>query len=193
MRITTTQALFAWEALEDSPSLPTLREFLAAVPDAKLPDSLRQRRGQGRDDYPVSVLWGTLKDRCPARHEGRTCPSDGRRPRIVDRIPAELSDARAADGPRVRGKARRSFFLPTARPRRPPAPLATPNNATGFLLCATGCMHSVGSGRRVPLAHPCSPEPLDRAVSSRSARTSTWQGSRRSARSRATSRWCRRG
>ena len=37
MRITTTQPLFAWEALEDSPSLQSLREFLAAVPDAKTP------------------------------------------------------------------------------------------------------------------------------------------------------------
>ena len=78
MRITTTQPLFAWEALEDSPSLQTLREFLAAVPDAKLLDSLRQRRGQGRDDDPVSVLGGTLKYRCSARHEGWTCPSAGR-------------------------------------------------------------------------------------------------------------------
>ena len=24
------------------------------------------------------MLWGTLKYRCPARHEGWTCPSDGR-------------------------------------------------------------------------------------------------------------------
>ena len=54
MRITTTQALFAWEGLKDSPSLQTLREFLAAVPDAKLLDSLRQRRGKGRDDDLVS-------------------------------------------------------------------------------------------------------------------------------------------
>ena len=37
MRITTTQAMFAWGALEDSPSLQTVREFLAAVPDAKTP------------------------------------------------------------------------------------------------------------------------------------------------------------
>ena len=56
MRVTSTPPLFAWEALEDSPSLQTVREFLAAVPDAKLLDSLRQWRGKGRDDYPVSVL-----------------------------------------------------------------------------------------------------------------------------------------
>ena len=68
MRITTTQPLFAWEALEDSPSLQTLREFLAAVPDAKLLDSLRQGRGKGRDDYPVSVLWGTLLLSIALRH-----------------------------------------------------------------------------------------------------------------------------
>ena len=70
MRITTTQPLFAWEALEDSPSLQTVREFLAAVPDAKLLDSLRQRRGEGRDDYTVSVLWGTLVPACAPRREG---------------------------------------------------------------------------------------------------------------------------
>ena len=78
MRITTTQAMFAWGALEDSPSLQTVREFLAAVPEPKLLDSLRQRRGQGRNDYTVSMLWGTLKDRCPARREGWACPSDAR-------------------------------------------------------------------------------------------------------------------
>ena len=70
MRITTTQPLFAWEALEDSPTLQTLREFLAAIPNAKLLDSLRQWRGKGRDDYPVSVLWGTLVPARATRREG---------------------------------------------------------------------------------------------------------------------------
>ena len=36
--------------LEDSPSLETVRRCLEAIPDT----SLRQ----GRDDSPVSVLWG---------------------------------------------------------------------------------------------------------------------------------------
>jgi hypothetical protein len=35
-------------------------EFLAAVPDARLLESLRHWRGHGRDDYPVSMLWGVL-------------------------------------------------------------------------------------------------------------------------------------
>jgi len=68
MRLTTQHALFAWEALEDSLSLHTLQEFLAAVPDAKLLAALRNWRGRGRDDYPVSVLWGTLLLTIVLRH-----------------------------------------------------------------------------------------------------------------------------
>jgi hypothetical protein len=52
--------LFAWEALDDSPSLALIRRFLAAVPDAALLASLRRARGKGRDDYPVEVLWGVV-------------------------------------------------------------------------------------------------------------------------------------
>ena len=58
MRITATQPLFAWATLEDSPSLETARRCLEAIPDAPLLQGLRQARGRGRDDYPVSVLWG---------------------------------------------------------------------------------------------------------------------------------------
>lgn len=60
MRIHVTQPLFAWEALDDSPTLTTIREFLALLPDGKLLEGLRQWRGRGRDDYPVSVLWGVV-------------------------------------------------------------------------------------------------------------------------------------
>ncbi len=49
MRITTTQPLFAWECLDDSPSLRTIREFLRTVPDAKLLNALHRWRGRGRD------------------------------------------------------------------------------------------------------------------------------------------------
>ena len=58
MRITATQPLFAWATLEDSPSLETVRRCLEAIPDGSLLQGLRQARGHGRDDYPVSVLWG---------------------------------------------------------------------------------------------------------------------------------------
>ena len=33
MRIAETKRLFAWDCIEDNPSLGTLREFLASVPD----------------------------------------------------------------------------------------------------------------------------------------------------------------
>ena len=46
MRIAMTKPLFAWDVLEDSPSLRTIRKFLAAVPDAKLLASLRASRGR---------------------------------------------------------------------------------------------------------------------------------------------------
>ncbi len=68
MRIAITKPLFAWDALEDSPSLATIRSFLEAVPDDALLESLRQARGKGRDDYPVHVLWGTLLLAIGLRH-----------------------------------------------------------------------------------------------------------------------------
>jgi hypothetical protein len=60
MLIHATRPLFAWDALEDSPSIRTIRDALAAIPDAQLLDGLRRARGKGRDDFPVAVLWGVL-------------------------------------------------------------------------------------------------------------------------------------
>src|SRR3954454_9642909 len=60
--------LFAWDELEDSPSLRTVKELLDALPDAKPLDSLRHARGKGRNDYPVHVLWGVVVLRVVLRH-----------------------------------------------------------------------------------------------------------------------------
>lgn len=80
MRILWNQPLFAWEALEDSPSLATVREFLATVPDSRLLEALSAWRGRGRDDYPVSVLWGTLLLTIVLRHPSiEACLGDLRR------------------------------------------------------------------------------------------------------------------
>ncbi len=68
MRITAPQPLFAWESLDDCPNLQTVRELLASIPDHKLLDSLRSARGHGRDDYPVTVLWGVLVLTAALRH-----------------------------------------------------------------------------------------------------------------------------
>lgn len=68
MRIAQSKPLFAWDCLDDSPSLKTIRELLAAIPDGKLLDSLRSARGKGRDDYPVHVLWGVVVLTIALRH-----------------------------------------------------------------------------------------------------------------------------
>jgi hypothetical protein len=68
MRIAVTRPLFAWDALEDSPSLQSIRILLEAIPDHALLESLREARGKGRDDYPVEVLWGTLLLAIALRH-----------------------------------------------------------------------------------------------------------------------------
>jgi hypothetical protein len=68
MLIHVTKSLFAWEELDDSPALEDIRQLLAALPDAKLLESLRVARGKGRDDYPVGVLWGVEILRIALRH-----------------------------------------------------------------------------------------------------------------------------
>jgi Transposase DDE domain len=68
MRLTMQQPLFAWGALDDSPSLQTIQDFLAAIPDGPLLAALRQWRGKGRDDYQVHALWGTLLLTIVLRH-----------------------------------------------------------------------------------------------------------------------------
>jgi hypothetical protein len=68
MIIHAAKPLFAWDCLEDSPSLRTIRDLLAALPDGKLLNSLRTARGKGRNDYPVSVLWGVVVLRIVLRH-----------------------------------------------------------------------------------------------------------------------------
>jgi hypothetical protein len=68
MKIAVAKPLFAWDALEDSPSLQTVRTFLEAIPDAPLIDSLQRARGRGRDDYPIVALWGTLLLAIVLRH-----------------------------------------------------------------------------------------------------------------------------
>jgi Transposase DDE domain/Transposase domain (DUF772) len=58
MRIRAVQAVFDWASLDDSPSLGTIRRCLQALPDAAILHGLRTARGRGRDDHPVTALWG---------------------------------------------------------------------------------------------------------------------------------------
>ena len=57
MILYTTDSLFAWNRLDDSPDLKCIRDFYAQLPDAPLRAALQQNRGRGRDDYPLRVLW----------------------------------------------------------------------------------------------------------------------------------------
>lgn len=68
MLIHATRPLFAWSELEDTPQLRTLKDVLASLPDQALLDGLQAARGNGRNDYPVSVLWGVLLLSVLCRH-----------------------------------------------------------------------------------------------------------------------------
>ena len=68
MLLPATRPLFAWSELEDSPSLRTIRAVLASLPDQELLDGLQQARGHGRNDYPVTVLWGVVVLSVLCRH-----------------------------------------------------------------------------------------------------------------------------
>ena len=68
MHIHATQPLFAWGALEDHPTLVTIRDFLEAVPDRGLLAGLEAARGKGRDDYPVARLWRVVLLTIALRH-----------------------------------------------------------------------------------------------------------------------------
>jgi hypothetical protein len=94
MRLHATQPLFAWESLEDSPSLKTIRELLAAIADNPLLDSLRRARGKGRNDYPVAVLWGTFLLRITLRHvTTEACLAELRRNEALRRLIGIRSEA----------------------------------------------------------------------------------------------------
>jgi hypothetical protein len=68
MQLHVTDPLFAWIRLEDQPALSTLRDLLAILPDEDLLKGLREARGNGRDDYPVAVLWGVVLFTIALRH-----------------------------------------------------------------------------------------------------------------------------
>ena len=68
MLIHATKPLFAWADLEDVPQLRTIKEVLSSLPDQQLLDGLQTARGNGRNDYPVSVLWGVVLLSILCRH-----------------------------------------------------------------------------------------------------------------------------
>lgn len=57
MKIYTTDPLFAWNRLDDSPELKAIQEFFELLPDGALLHALREQRANGRNDKPIPVLW----------------------------------------------------------------------------------------------------------------------------------------
>jgi hypothetical protein len=99
MRIAMTRPLFAWDCLEDSPSLKTLRRFLEALPDGKLLDSLRRHRGRGRDDYSVTSQWGALLLTIVLRHTSvESCLGELRRNEALRRLIGIESEEKVPNG-----------------------------------------------------------------------------------------------
>lgn len=99
MRIAMTKPLFAWDELEDSPALGTLRRLLELLPDGKLLASLHAARGKGRDDYPVSVLWGVVVLSIACRHlDMEACLAELRRNEGLRRLLGIESEARVPHG-----------------------------------------------------------------------------------------------
>jgi hypothetical protein len=68
MNIHASEPLFAWACLDDCPTLATLRDFLAAIPDQPLLGGLAAARGKGRDDFPVARLWRVVLLTIALRH-----------------------------------------------------------------------------------------------------------------------------
>ncbi len=87
MLVAFTKPLFAWDCLEDSPSLGTIKTFLATLPDDQLLGGLRRARGRGRNDYPLHVLWGVVPLTVILRHPNwEACLADLRRNEALRRL-----------------------------------------------------------------------------------------------------------
>ena len=54
------RGLFSWSDVERRPELERLERVLKALPDEELLTALEQRRGRGRDDYPIRAMWRAL-------------------------------------------------------------------------------------------------------------------------------------
>ena len=52
--------LFSWKEIDAASDLDRLSLVLNVLPDEKLVLYLEQRRGKGRDDYPVRAMWNAL-------------------------------------------------------------------------------------------------------------------------------------
>jgi hypothetical protein len=52
--------LFSWKEIDEASDLDRLRRVLDVLPDEALVSFLEQRRGRGRDDYPIRPMWNAV-------------------------------------------------------------------------------------------------------------------------------------
>ena len=60
MAIIAQKQLFSWKKIESRSDLDRLRLVLEHIPDEPLMVDLEKKRGRGRDDNPVRVIWNTI-------------------------------------------------------------------------------------------------------------------------------------
>lgn len=54
------RSLFSWRDLPDLGDLERLKLVFDNLPDEKLMDKLNEKRGNGRNDYPVRAVWNSI-------------------------------------------------------------------------------------------------------------------------------------
>lgn len=87
MRVQVNKRLFAWDCLEDSPTLKTIQQLLEVIPDDALLDQLEASRGKGRNDYSLRTLWGVLVLSVALRHQNiEACLGELRRNESLRRL-----------------------------------------------------------------------------------------------------------
>ncbi|RPI97343.1 MAG: DDE transposase [Spirochaetales bacterium] len=52
--------LFSWKEIDAASDLDRLTLVLSALPDEKMVSFLEQRRGRGRDDFPIRPMWNAM-------------------------------------------------------------------------------------------------------------------------------------
>jgi len=52
--------LFSWKEIDEASDLDRLRLVLSTLPDESLVSYLEQRRGRGRNDYPIRPIWNAV-------------------------------------------------------------------------------------------------------------------------------------
>lgn len=80
--------LFSWKEIDAASDLDRLRLVLDALPDESLVSFLEQRRGRGRNDYPVRPMWNAVISgivfQHPLHDEQKSADPDGRRDTDAD-------------------------------------------------------------------------------------------------------------